>query len=116
MAGIPIGIGHLGAVGFDPVEVFDVRAVDGAALEKMAAAEDRLRLAQAQQLAREIEQRALFGGELPVEPRERRVLAVGVVVAVLGLAEFIAGEEHRHALREEQRGEEVPLLPRAQAC
>jgi hypothetical protein len=27
---------------------------------------------------------------------------------VLGLAEFIAGEEHRHALREQQRGEKIP--------
>jgi len=58
----------------------------------MAAAEDWLRFAQAHQLAREIEQSALFVGEIPVEPRERRILTVGVVVAVLRLTEFIAGD------------------------
>ena len=43
VAGVPIGIGHLGAVRLEPVEVLDLRAVNGAALEKVAAAEDGLR-------------------------------------------------------------------------
>ena len=42
------------------------------------------------------------------------VLAVGVVVALLRVAELVAGADHRHALREQQRGHEVPLLPLAQ--
>ena len=52
--------------------------------------------------------------EVPVQPGELVVLAVGVVVAVLRVAELVAGQQHRHALREEQRGDEVALLPLAQ--
>ena len=41
---------------------------------------------------------------VPVEPRDLVVLAVGVVVAALGAAELVAAEQHRHALRQQQRG------------
>ena len=51
---------------------------------------------------------------LPVDPRQLVVLAVGVVVAALGAADLVAGQEHRHALRQQQRREEVALLPRPQ--
>src|SRR5689334_23501948 len=37
------------------------------------------------------------------------VLAVGVVVAVLAAAELVAVGEHRHAVGEQQRGEEVEI-------
>ena len=42
------------------------------------------------------------------------VLAVDVVVAALGAAELVAVREHRHALGQQQRGDEVALLPLAQ--
>ena len=48
--------------------------------------------------------------ELPVDPAELVVLAVGVVVAALRAAELVAGEQHRHPLREQERGEEVAEL------
>ena len=64
------------------------------------------------QPARELEQAAI--DVLPVEPGDLVVLAVGVVVALLGPADLVAAEQHRHALREEQRGQEVALLARAQ--
>ena len=51
---------------------------------------------------------------LPVDPGERVVLAVGVVVALLGVAKLIPAEDHRHAEAGEERGEEVALLPGAQ--
>ena len=62
------------------------------------------------------------GGELherlvdvvPVHPGDLGVLGVGVVVALLGAAGLVAVQQHRDALAEQQRGEEVPLLPRAQ--
>ena len=56
----------------------------------------------------------LLVGVVPVEPRHLVVLAVGVVVAALRAAELVAGEQHRHALREEQRREQVSLLAFAQ--
>ena len=51
-----------------------------------------------------------FGRQVPIEPGDFVVLAIGVVVALLGVADFVAGHEHRHPLREEQRGQEVSLL------
>ncbi|MBG9885182.1 hypothetical protein ABE10_00985 [Bacillus toyonensis] len=44
---------------------------------------------------------------LPGEPGERRVVTVGVVVAVLGAAGLVAGGEHRDAGGEEKRPQEV---------
>ena len=105
-------LGHLGAVGLEPVEVLDLRAMNRPALEKVAPAEDGLRFAQVHEVTHEFEQRTLFAGELPIEPGDRRILAISVVVAVLRLTKFIARKEHRHTLREEQGGEEVPLLSR----
>ena len=56
----------------------------------------------------EVEQVAV--GSVPVEPGQLVVLAVGVVVARLGAAELVAAADHGHAMREEQGGEQVPLL------
>ena len=114
MPGIPIRFGHLGAVRFEPVKIFDFRSVNRPAVEEVAPPKDRLRLAQAQQLAGKIEEGALFSGEIPIEPGHRRILAIGIVIAVLRLAEFITGQQHRHALGKEERGEEIALLPRPQ--
>ena len=49
-------------------------------------------------------------GMLPVEPGHFVVLAVAVVVAALRAPDLVAAEEHRHALGEEQRRQEVALL------
>jgi hypothetical protein len=49
-------------------------------------------------------------GALPVDPGDLVVLGVDVVVAALRAAELVAVQQHRHALRQEQRGEEVALL------
>src|SRR5205823_703236 len=64
--------------------------------------------------SREREQRAPVVVELPLEPRELVVLAVGVVVALLRAPELVAAEQHRRALREGERRKEVPLLARAE--
>src|SRR3712207_7389951 len=45
-----------------------------------------------------------------VEPGDLGVLAPGVVVAALRAAELVAAEQHRRALAEQQRGQEVALL------
>ena len=42
------------------------------------------------------------------------VLAVGVVVAALAVAEFVAGGQHRRALRQQQCGQQGALQARAQ--
>src|SRR3954451_19256383 len=51
--------------------------------------------------------------ERPVIPAKHVVLAGGVVIAVLGTADLVAAEKHRRALRQEESGQKVPLLPGA---
>ena len=43
--------------------------------------------------------------QLPIKPRHFIVLAIGIVVAMLGAAEFIAGEQHRRAVGEQHGGQ-----------
>ena len=44
---------------------------------------------------------------VPADPADLVVLAIGVVVAVLGVADLVAGQNQRHALRQQQAGELV---------
>ncbi len=52
-------------------------------------------------------------GVRPVEPAGRVVLAIGIVVATLGVADLVAGQQHRRALRQQQGGEQRALQPGA---
>ena len=110
----PLFVVHLVAVGLEPVDVLDARAVDGAALEEVAAAEDRVFAAQRDDALHEGEEFPVVGGKIPVHPADLVVLAVGVVVAVLGAAHLVAGHQHWHALGEKQGRQQVALLLRAQ--
>ncbi len=67
---------------------------------------------QRDQAAGEVEQ--FLVDVAPVVPGDLVVLAVGVVVAALGTPGLIAAEQHRDTLREQQRGQEIALLPAAQ--
>src|SRR5690606_1964368 len=49
-------------------------------------------------------------GRLPVDPRNLVVLAVRVVVPTLRASEFVAVDEQRRALREDQRCQEIAFL------
>ena len=69
--------------------------------------EDRVRAPDRQQAARPVQQIVLPGVQVPVDPRDRVVLAVGVVVAALRAAHLVAGHQHRHAGRQQQRGQQV---------
>jgi hypothetical protein len=48
-------------------------------------------------------------GQRPVDPGDGVVLAVGVVVAALAVAEFVAGGQHRRALRQQHGGQQRAL-------
>src|SRR5882724_11978112 len=52
--------------------------------------------------------------QIPVIPRQLTILTIGIVVAVLGAAEFIAAADHGRTLCEYQRAPEIALLPFAQ--
>src|SRR5215831_3593013 len=62
----------------------------------------------------ELQQLLLLVIEVPVEPADLVVLTVGVVVALLRATHLVAAEQHRHALREEQRGQQRALTTHAQ--
>ena len=110
----PVAFGHFHAIGAEPVDVLDVRAVDGAALKKMPSPEDGLLAAQFDERPDELEEAFLLVVENPIDPGDFVVLAIGVVVSLLGATEFIPRKEHGNALREEQGGQEIPPLAGAQ--
>ena len=64
----------------------------GLAGEERAAADVRLAAAERDQRLHEAEHLGVALDQPPVEPTDGVVLAVGVVVAALGAADFVAGE------------------------
>src|SRR2546430_180695 len=83
---------------------------DAASLKEATALENGLRPPEERHFLDEVEEVAFLVVELPVKPGELVVLTVRVVVAVLRVAELIAAAEHRHSLREKQRGDEIAAL------
>ena len=84
IAGIPGVLGHLLAGGVKPRDVQDAFAANGTAQEKFAALKDRLGAAGSAARCGQNRQRLLLlVGQLPVEPGELVILAIGVVVALL---------------------------------
>ena len=114
IAGIPGLLGHLLARGIEPGDILDARAMNGAVLEELAALEDRLGAPEMDDGAHKVAKGLLLLGQLPMQPGEVVVLAIGIVVALLRMAELVTGQEHGHALRQEQRSDEVALLLPAQ--
>ena len=103
--------------GREPLDLAQVglAAAHGRAVEEAPAAHDGVVAAQMDELAGELQEGLLLVVQVPVDPRQLVVLAVRVVVALLRAAEFVAVGDHRHALGEDQRREEVALLAAAQA-
>ena len=54
-----------------------------------------------------VEPPALIVDCVPVEPADLIVLRIGIVIAVLGIADLVAGQHQRRPLREEKAGELV---------
>src|SRR5436190_3058616 len=106
---VPVLIRHLLAVGLEPADV--AHAAHGASEKPAAPLEVLVLLAKANEPAREGEQSVI--DVLPVVPGELVVLAVRIVVAALRAADLVAAQQHRHALREKERRQEITLLPSA---
>src|SRR5690606_38459467 len=88
---LPVVVLYLRAADVEPGDV--LRAVErhGVAAEEAAAAEHRVVAADGEDLAREGEHRLAPLVEVPVDPGDLVVLAVGVVVALLRAAHLVAG-------------------------
>ena len=107
---LPVALGHAPAVGPEPPHVGQARALLLAPGEELAAPEHGVLAAQGDQALGEVVELGLRAAQAPLVPGDLVVLAPGVVVAALGAAQLVAAEQHRHALREEQRREEVAHL------
>src|SRR2546427_4756092 len=107
----PVLLGHLLAVRAKPGEVLHFRAANAAAVEELAAAEHRMMLAKPDDLLRELEHVSRGRLEAPIHPGQLVVLAVRIVVALLRASQLVAVEQHGHAEREHQRGEEGAFGP-----
>src|SRR5581483_4104837 len=106
---LPVLVGELPAVRLVPADLPGGAVPDGTILEPQAPVEYRMIAAKPDEPAGEGQQ--IDVGSLPVEPGQLVVLAVGIVVALLRAADLVAAEQHGDALRQEQRGQEVALLP-----
>src|SRR5260221_380835 len=112
ISGIPVIAVHLVAGRGEPDYVaLAIAGIARLAAEEPAAPEDGMRPAQRRQGRDELDQVGVLRSSVPVDPGDLVVLAVAVVVALLGSAELVTGQQHRDALGEEQRHEEVPDLP-----
>src|SRR5687767_6289931 len=108
-ADVPVFFGHLLALRGEPANVTHLGAVNRTPLEPAAAAEHRMLMSQTDETLRELKKMAV--DILPVVPGDVVVLAVTVVVSTLRAGDFVAAEQHRHPLREEERRQEIADLP-----
>ncbi len=115
VAAVPVALGHLAAVGAEPPDVGQARAGGVDALQEPLAAEHGMLAPHGQHPPHEVDLLDLcLAPALPGKPGDLVVLAPRVVAAALAAAELVAAEQHRHALGEQQRRQEVALLARAQ--
>src|SRR5262249_19433719 len=85
-----------------------VGAVGAAAVQPALRAKLGELAAQPGQMADEVgEILGLVAKTVPIDPADLIVLAVGIVVAVLRIADLVAGEQQRRTLREQEAGELV---------
>ena len=105
----PVIAGHRLAIGLQPCRIGNPAAIDGGTRQKPVGGYRRMGTAELRELRYEIDQRPIGIG--PVQPCRLIVLGIGIVVAPLRAAEFIAGRQHGRAAREQQRGEQRALIP-----
>ena len=110
---VPFDDGHLSAGRREPCDVFPRCALRRASLQESTTPEHRVQTSKRQQSTRERQHLLAFVIQMPIDPAQLVVLAIGVVVAVLRAPHFIAGREHRHALRKQERRQQIAFLPRA---
>ena len=107
----PVGAGHLLPVRAPPEQVRHPVHLARARVQEALLAQDRVGLSEADDPAGELEELGIGG--VPVDPAGVVVLRIGVVVALLAVAQLVAGKDHRRALAEQQRRQHVAAALRA---
>lgn len=92
---------HFGARCIDPGDVLDLQFLIKGSGEKTVAMENGIFVPQRANGSHELQQRPTIFIDVPVQPADLIVLAIRIVVAHLGAAGFIPGEQHRSALRKQ---------------
>ena len=95
---LPGIVGHFLSRGFKPGDVFDLRAANGPAFEKLATMKHRMFAPDTNDMADIFEELLLLVIQFPIQPGQLVVLTVSVVVAFLRVAQFIAAKQHGYAL------------------
>ena len=114
LGGLPVAIRHLLPVRPNPGQVLSAALDRWLAAKEVPAAQHGVGMPEVEALSREGEQLAPPVVELsPVDPRDLVVLRVRVVVAVLRPRDLVAMRQHRHALGEGERRDEVAHHPKA---
>src|ERR1700723_408759 len=107
---MPFVFAHLIASWVEPQNILYIRALDRPALKKMPATKNGMALAQTVHALNECQKIAVFRLQVPLQPANFVVLTVGVIVSVLRMANSISGIHHGHALGEQERCHQIPLL------
>src|SRR6266404_519611 len=110
---VPLTLLHLGAARIQPRHILDAGARRRALEEGLAAKLD-IPPAHPREQLHEPQQIVIDAAQMPVEPGDLVVLAVGVVVAALRAREFVAGLQHGYTLGKEQRRQYIAHLALAQ--
>jgi hypothetical protein len=108
---VPVAAIHRFPVRTPPLHIRQPTLVLHGAVEPAILVQGRVALAKLDEPPDEGDARRV--GRRPVDPRQRAVLRVTVVVALLRAAELVAHREHRRSPRHEQRGEQVPHVAAA---
>ena len=103
IAVVPIGRGHFMTSGMTPAHIL-VLAIDlTCAFQERFTSQSRRLLTQQEQLSDEAGQPTALARKTPVDPTDFVVLTIRIVVAALSATKFIAGQQHRYTLRQQQR-------------
>ena len=105
----PIVVAVMFAVGA-PVGA-QASAPNPASLKKVAAAKHGMVFAQGNHALNKSEKLTVYMLGVPIKLADLVVLALGVIVSLLSVADFVAGKQHGHSLRQEKGCDEIPLLP-----
>ena len=112
---LPVAPGHAAAVGAEPPDVRQARALRLLAEQERRAAEHRVLAAQP--ISRRVNSSSSLAA-LGVSSQSNQEISLSWHQALLlpcwVRPDLVAAEQHRRALRQQQRGEEVALLARAQ--
>ncbi len=111
----PLFLAHFIAAGIEPLDIFYSCALDRTALKKTTSAEYGMPLAKVDHALHEGQQVTIFRLQIPVQPADFVVLAVGVVVSRLSMPDCVPRIQHGYALRKQKRCQQIPLLLGAQS-